>query len=77
MEVGFAEADYAVGEDEGSIRIVLTVTGQVEKDSGVTLEVVPMTLSEYQNMTGALPSGVRVDNDPAEPGSCIHRHSAR
>lgn len=69
MEVGFAEADYAIGEDMGSVRIMLIVTGLVEKDSGVTLEVVPMTLGQYQNMTGVLPVGVSMEDDPAESGT--------
>lgn len=66
--VGFSESDYAKQENAGPLKVVLTFTGQT--NSEVTLEVVPMTISSYLNMTGSLPFGVQ-GKDPAESGKYL------
>lgn len=66
--MGFSESDYSKQEDAGPLKISLTVTGQI--DSEVTLEVVPMTLAAYLNMSGTLPAELQGEDivDPAEDG---------
>jgi hypothetical protein len=68
LEVGFSEVDYGVDESDGRVPIILTVSRTRGENSEATLKVVPMTLAEYENMTGALPHGISAEDDPAEPG---------
>ncbi len=53
----------------GHVQIELTFAGHHQTAARVTLEVVPMSLSQYVDMAGVLPDGVDSDEDPAEPGT--------
>lgn len=68
MNVDFGEDDVSIRERGGSLRVVLTYRRQIH-GVNISVQVVPMTLTQFTATGTPLPQGVSLADDPAEEGN--------
>ena len=67
MRFSFGEDDIGIREGEGNLRVVVTSRGLYS--GNVTVEVLPMTLSQFTAAGTPLPHSLSASDDPAEEGN--------